>query len=908
MRNMKKIMALTLVLALLAGMTVTGAADGPLTGDQAASVIWLYPGEINGLPGEEYELRHEIRDWERLSEALVWTSGNPSVARVSPEGVVTLVSPGTTVVAVSTASGLYDTCRVTVREIYELTVGKTQTIAVDEWLQQCEFTPEENGWYGFSNSGCPGRDYYAALYDSQGVLLEETWEDEETGNFQLCHELVAGQHYKLQIRCGHYDQGGAYQLQVNPVAEPVKPDPNEMILSRNTLEDAMGGIVGISAFLRSGADIEEKITWTSSDTSVVVIEDWYDNWCQLYFAGVGTATVTATTESGLSASCEVTVKGYPRLTCGDSVTVDPTQGDSMHCFIPEEDGWYGFYTTGGSSDPAAILRNGNLMEITREDNGGDDGHFVLSYELTAGEIYYIETYCWGFAAEEPYQLHLDKAVPATSMTLSYESVTGHPNTTDYELVAKLSPLPSIPQKITWSSSDETVAALSRANYVWFKALGTAVITATSENGLSAQCQVTVEDYPAMEPGVPVFVEGNGEEQTFVFVPETDGYYCFFSTGATTSIEGSMAHDKWELTSDHGLPDFWVRFSLSAGRRYYLSSEPFFDGTDCSYTLHLMPMTQATGIGLKRARLSGYQGEEYYLDPHMEPVNAYEEKITWTSSDENVAIVMGDTVFFRFPGSCVVTGVSESGITTTLPVTVRRIPEISNGETFRADARDWETRLRFVPREDGVYEFASQGLEGGEVAVYDSGNVLQEASCPEGDFRISCRMQAGLVYYLSCRPQNEEGAYQLMLAKQEGVTLSGTVRSAGTDPVTVELLTARGEPVGTLTTVDGSYCFENVAPGSYTLRVSVPHHVSREYAVSLDTQAVVLETAACPLGDATGDGAVNVADTSKIYASIRGIAQITDEYRLACADVNGGGLNISDVSALYAHVRGTKLLY
>jgi hypothetical protein len=255
-----------------------------------------------------------------------------------------------------------------------------------------------------------------------------------------------------------------------------------------------------------------------------------------------------------------------------------------------------------------------------------------------------------------------------------------------------------------------------------------------------------------------------------------------------------------------------------------------------------------------------------------------------------------------------TAVSETGLTVSLPVTVRRIPEISCGETVLADARDRETRLRFVPREDGTYVFTSQGLAGCDVYLSNSGSTVEKEFLGDGDFRISCRLQAGLVYYLSCLPQNQEESYQLTVEKQELTTLSGTVRSAGTDPVTVELRTPEGETLRTLTTVDGSYCFEDVAPGSYTLRISVPNHVSREYAVSLDTQAAVLDTAACPLGDATGDGAVNVADTARVYACIRGVTQIADEYRLACADVNGSGLNISDVSALYAHVRGTRLLY
>lgn len=64
-----------------------------------------------------------------------------------------------------------------------------------------------------------------------------------------------------------------------------------------------------------------------------------------------------------------------------------------------------------------------------------------------------------------------------------------------------------------------------------------------------------------------------------------------------------------------------------------------------------------------------------------------------------------------------------------------------------------------------------------------------------------------------------------------------------------------------------------------------------------------------LGDATGDGKVNMGDASAVYAHVRGTTLLTDSVLLAMADVSGdGNINMGDISMIIAHVRGTKPLW
>ena len=141
----------------------------------------------------------------------------------------------------------------------------------------------------------------------------------------------------------------------------------------------------------------------------------------------------------------------------------------------------------------------------------------------------------------------------------------------------------------------------------------------------------------------------------------------------------------------------------------------------------------------------------------------------------------------------------------------------------------------------------------------------------------------------------------------GMTVSGAVVTGADGDTTIELLNGE-EVVATVTASgkEGTYSIENVAAGTYTLKVSKLNHVTREYTVTVDadlTQDVKIHL----VGDVDGNGKINVGDVSKINSHIKS-GTLTDEYMILCANVNGGKLNMGDVSTLYAHIKGTKKLY
>ena len=141
----------------------------------------------------------------------------------------------------------------------------------------------------------------------------------------------------------------------------------------------------------------------------------------------------------------------------------------------------------------------------------------------------------------------------------------------------------------------------------------------------------------------------------------------------------------------------------------------------------------------------------------------------------------------------------------------------------------------------------------------------------------------------------------------GVTVSGNVTSYLDGDATVELV-QDGEVVYSTTVSGGSYVFEGVAAGEYTLRITKDNHAPMEFAITVGDEAVTQDAIVSPVGDVTGDGVVNIKDFQRLLRHVNKTNPLTD-YELACGDVTGDGVcNIKDFQRLLRHVNKTNPLF
>ena len=106
----------------------------------------------------------------------------------------------------------------------------------------------------------------------------------------------------------------------------------------------------------------------------------------------------------------------------------------------------------------------------------------------------------------------------------------------------------------------------------------------------------------------------------------------------------------------------------------------------------------------------------------------------------------------------------------------------------------------------------------------------------------------------------------------------------------------------------TYDIPEVAPGTYTMQVSKKNHVTREYTITVGTDAVTQDVKIHLMGDINGDGRISISDINKANLHAKG-KKILLGYEFACADINGDGrVTISDVNKLNLHNKGKSLLW
>ena len=143
-----------------------------------------------------------------------------------------------------------------------------------------------------------------------------------------------------------------------------------------------------------------------------------------------------------------------------------------------------------------------------------------------------------------------------------------------------------------------------------------------------------------------------------------------------------------------------------------------------------------------------------------------------------------------------------------------------------------------------------------------------------------------------------------------IVLGGSVRSFEGTGLKVELWPEDGQAPADCSVVSNDrYRFGCVSRGSYILKVSMDHGVTREYPVTVRNKDITQDVQIHPIGDVSGDGIVDIGDVAKTYAYIREVGGSLDEYAWRCANVScDSEVDILDVAQIYSHVRGTRLLW
>ena len=454
--------------------------------------------------------------------------------------------------------------------------------------------------------------------------------------------------------------------------QPVEVPITEVQLGREALDMIEGNTHKLTAtVLPENTTDSKSISWSSNNEAVATVSE--DG--TITAKSAGTAVITATSENGKTASCAITVekklipitevlidKSSATLTEGDSTTLTAT-------VLPEN-----------TTDRKDISWSSSNNDIATVDT---TGHVEAK---KAGTVIITATSTNGKTAECTVTVE-KKLIPITEVSLS-ESAVGIIEGNTHKLTATVLPENTTDSKsVSWSSNNEAVATVSEDGTITAKSAGTAVITATSTNGKTAGCTVTVskKEIPIVDVALnrtsATITEGDILNLTATVLPE--------NTTESKNIGWSSSNNDIATVDSTGKVT-----AKQAGTVVITATSSNGKTASCTITVEKkeIPITE---VVLNKTSAVVDEGETIKLIATVYPENTTNGKsIKWNSNNNTVVTVdlMGN-VTAKKAGTAIITATSENGVSASCTITVNK--------------RDTYTGLRDV---------------NGELTYFNNGNV------------------------------------------------------------------------------------------------------------------------------------------------------------------------------------------
>lgn len=431
--------------------------------------------------GRSYKLNAAVTPSYALQRTITWASSNESVATVTA-GVVTAVGYGTATITATAPSGKYTACTVSVPRPSAKSIsvsGSVNTVRVGESIQ-------------LSASVKP-------LDASQSV----TWSSSKTSVASVrSNGLVFGVKPGTTTITAKASNGKKGTYTVLVIAKPglvITVSPATLSIN-----------VGESRTLQVGVTTEDAsslaVTWNSDNPTVAAVSSTG----VVTAKAVGSAIITATDVGGAKASCKVTVSAPPPLAWSSwgawqdnrESTSETKQeqtrvvypyyyfqcercGAHMHVYTScySWAGGCGYSSYIHSYDGVVVWDTTPFSAAGLKDWYGTGRYYTYLNGVLVFK--YIDQ-----SPKTQYRYRsLTTPVFATGINLSQSSASVAAGGS-ITLTANLSPSNATNTDVTWTSANTTIAKVS-GGVVTGLAAGSTIITASTSNGYSAVCHVTV---------------------------------------------------------------------------------------------------------------------------------------------------------------------------------------------------------------------------------------------------------------------------------------------------------------------------------------------------------------------------------------------------------------------------------
>ena len=537
--------------------------------------------------GETVTLTATVKPDDATDKTVTWSSSNDAIATVS-DGVVVAVKVGSATITAK-AGDKTATCDVTVvaTEVTSVTLDKTSaSLKAGETLTLT-----------------------ATVKPDDATDKTVTWSTSDASVATVTNGVVVA--VKVGTATITAKAGGKTATCAVTVAAT---QVTSITLDKTTASLRAGESVTLTATVKPDDATDKTVTWSTSDASVATVTNGV-----VVAVKVGTATITARA-SGKTATCTITVVA----TQVTSVTLDKTSASlkagetvTLTATVKPDDATDKTVTWSTSDASVATVSNGVVI-----------ANKVGSATITAKAGDKTATCAITVVATPVTSVILDK----TSASLKAgESVT---------LIAKVNPSDATDKTVTWSTSDASVATVSNGVVNAVK-VGSATITAKAGDK-TATCTVTVIPTPVTSVALNV-------TSASLQVGET--------VTLTATVNPSDATDKsvtWS-TSDESIATVsnGVVKAVSIGSATITAKAGDKTAT-CAVSVVPPPVVPVSSITLDKTSASLKAGETVTLTATVNPADATDKTVTWSSSDASVATVINGLVTAVKVGSATIT--------------------------------------------------------------------------------------------------------------------------------------------------------------------------------------------------------------------------------------------------------------
>ncbi len=546
--------------------------------------ISLSNSELLMRAGYSTEIIAIVRPDNATDKTVTWKTDNPAIATFDANEDKAIISAQAVGTATITVTSNFDPkiqahCVVTVEKEEDITA--VESITLNKTAITLEEGDEEN--------------LIATITPEDATDKSVTWKSsnreiaivDENGKVTAIKEGVA-------IIYASSSNGLTAECEVT--VTPAFVEVTGITLTNSELIMIEGDSTDLITILRPDNATDKTVTWTSSDESIVTV----DQNGNVDAIKQGDAVVSATASNGMKADCHVKV--LPRIIAVESITINPTEKDMK---VGEEYLLTAALTPEDVTDATITWKSQNKAIATVSENG-----LVTAVEVGTTSIYASSSN--GLTAECIINV-LPGYIPVESITLTNTELLMREGYTS-DLIAIISPVNATDQSVTWASTNEEIATVDQNGIVTAILQGNTVVSATTSNGLQALCYVTVvpvvvavEDI-TLSPTEIILSEGEDHQLTASVTPDdaTDKTITWKSTDRQVAIvdEDGLVTGLKEGTatilasSSNGLTKecFVTVYARPATPKQLLRKG---DGTTCTFIVMMdMPDAELTARGYR----------------------------------------------------------------------------------------------------------------------------------------------------------------------------------------------------------------------------------------------------------------------------------------------------------------------